>query len=192
MVEKGGIEVLDRNISSKGQNINPEAVPSLSHPDFNKLWTAHKNGSPLNDGFQITNGRSEDWVKELEGGGDHSKADQLLMRAILELKGHMKGEGANGFSKLLDQVDIMPPFQINNLATSGKLGEMFDPKETGEIMAKNVITAIADPNRSAQEHAVALSLMQHFFLGKEQDATVPISEIKDKTSKTPNQTEWEK
>ncbi len=72
----------------------------------------------------------------------------------------------------------MPPFQISNLADSGRLATLFDSKGTGSISAKDAIAAMADPTNSELDCVIAMSLVQHFFVGKQLDSTVEISKIR--------------
>ncbi len=184
MVEKSGVEILDRDVAARGRTINSDAMPDLTHPEFNKLWSGQKHGNTMNDGFQITNGRTRDWVDELEKGTQHTKANEFLTRALLELQARTP---ADKYLKLLDRVDNTPPFQINNLAKDGKLSEFFSGKDKDEIVTKDLIKAVADPDRNDGEHAVALALLQHLFAGKGQDESLSISEIRKATE---NLTTW--
>ena len=148
----------------------------LADPNFNKAWSAHRNLVAVNDGFHITtNGRAADWVKDMEKGGELSAADKELLLAVTELK---RKTSPDKFSDFLDRVDKMPPFQISNLADSGRLSTLFDPKGKGSISAKETIAAMADPNKSELDRVIAMSLVQHFFVGKQLDSTVEIDKIK--------------
>jgi hypothetical protein len=175
MVEISRGDSIDLSVASRDY-VAVKPGLDLADPNFNKAWSAHRNLAAVHDDFHITtNGRAADWVKDMEKGGELSAADKELLLAVTELKRKISPDK---FSNFLDRVDKMPPFQIGNLADSGRLSTLFDPKGTGSISAKDAIAAMADPKNSELDRVIAMSLVQHFFVGKQLDSTVEIDKIR--------------
>ncbi len=178
MVEISRGDSIDRSAANREYSAVKPGL-DLADPNFNKAWSAYRNQGTVHDDFHITtNGKAADWVKDMEKGGELSAADKELLLAVTELKRKISPDK---FSDFLDRVDKMPPFQISNLADSGRLATLFDPKGTGSISAKDAIAVMADPKNSELDHVIAMSLVQHFFVGKQLDSTVEINKIQSDT-----------